>query len=99
MSRDTTLDFQTPVSNKQKWRAVVVITLGMFMAILDNAIVSVTLPQMQKAFNANVDTITWVITAYFLAQAAVIPIAGYLSDVIGSKRVFLINLGLFTVGS
>jgi EmrB/QacA subfamily drug resistance transporter len=71
----------------------------MFMAILDNTIVSVTLPQMQKAFHTDFETITWVATAYFLAQAAVIPIVGYLSDRIGSKVVFLTSLTLFTLGS
>jgi EmrB/QacA subfamily drug resistance transporter len=75
------------------------VALGLFMAILDNTIVSVTLPQMQKAFNTDFETITWVATAYFLAQAAVIPIVGYLSDRVGSKPVFLISLAMFTIGS
>lgn len=82
-----------------RWRVVAVVALGLFMAILDNTIVSVTLPQMQKAFHTDFETITWVATAYFLAQAAVIPIVGYISDRIGSKLVFLTALALFTVGS
>jgi EmrB/QacA subfamily drug resistance transporter len=82
-----------------RWRIAAVVALGLFMAILDNTIVSVTLPQMQKAFHTDFETITWVASAYFLAQAAVIPIVGYLSDRIGSKLVFLTALTLFTVGS
>jgi EmrB/QacA subfamily drug resistance transporter len=82
-----------------RWRVAAVVALGLFMAILDNTIVSVTLPQMQKAFHTDFETITWVASAYFLAQAAVIPIVGYLSDRIGSKLVFLTALILFTVGS
>ncbi len=82
-----------------KWQAAIVTAIGLFMAVLDNTIVSVALPQMQTAFHTDFDTITWVISAYFLAQAAVIPITGYLSDRIGSKLVFLTTLGLFTVGS
>src|SRR3982074_3555935 len=82
-----------------KWQATLVVCLGMVMAILDSTIVSVTLPQMQKAFHTDFETITWVASAYFLAQAAVIPIVGYLSDRIGSKLVFLTALILFTVGS
>jgi len=82
-----------------RWRVAAVVSLGLFMAILDNTIVSVTLPQMQKAFHTDFETITWVASAYFLAQAAVIPIVGYLSDRIGSKLVFLTALILFTVGS
>jgi EmrB/QacA subfamily drug resistance transporter len=82
-----------------KWQIVIVVALGLFMAILDNTIVSVTLPQMQKAFHTDFETITWVATAYFLAQAAVIPVVGYLSDRIGSKLVFMSALILFTIGS
>jgi EmrB/QacA subfamily drug resistance transporter len=87
------------VKSSYRWQVVAVITLGLFMAILDNTIVSVTLPQMQNAFHTDFETITWVATAYFLAQAAVIPIVGYLGDRIGSKLVFLIALSMFTVGS
>src|SRR5437588_11520313 len=54
---------------------------------------------MQLAFKTDFSTITWVATGYFLAQAAVIPIAGYLSDKIGTKLVFILSLGLFTLGS
>jgi EmrB/QacA subfamily drug resistance transporter len=82
-----------------RWRIAAVVALGLFMAILDNTIVSVTLPQMQKAFHTDFESITWVASAYFLAQAAVIPIVGYLSDRIGSKLVFLTALTVFTVGS
>ncbi|HLW02469.1 MAG TPA: DHA2 family efflux MFS transporter permease subunit [Ktedonobacterales bacterium] len=82
-----------------KWQAAIVSTLGLFMAVLDNTIVSVALPQMQTAFHTDFDTITWVVSGYFLAQAAVIPITGYLSDRVGTKLVFLVALALFTVGS
>lgn len=82
-----------------KWQAALVSAIGLFMAVLDNTIVSVALPQMAKAFNTNLETITWVATAYFLAQSAVIPITGYLSDRIGTKTVFLTALALFTLGS
>jgi EmrB/QacA subfamily drug resistance transporter len=82
-----------------KWRAAIVVAIGLFMAILDNTIVNVALPQMQAAFNTDRQTITWVVTAYFLAQAAVIPIIGYVSDLIGTKLVFVSALALFTLGS
>jgi EmrB/QacA subfamily drug resistance transporter len=82
-----------------KWQAAIVTAIGLFMAVLDNTIVSVALPQMQTAFNTDFDTITWVVSGYFLAQAAVIPITGYLSDRTGTKLVFLVALALFTAGS
>ena len=82
-----------------RWQATIVIALGLLMAILDNTIVSVVLPQMAVAFHTDFQTITWVGTGYFLATAAVIPIVGYLSDRIGTKTIFLITLALFTIGS
>jgi EmrB/QacA subfamily drug resistance transporter len=82
-----------------KWRAAIIVAVGLFMAVLDNTVVNVALTQMARSFNTDVETIKWVATAYFLAQAAVIPICGYLSDLIGTKIVFLSALALFTVGS
>ncbi|GCE13042.1 DHA2 family efflux MFS transporter permease subunit [Tengunoibacter tsumagoiensis] len=82
-----------------RWQATIILVIGLFMAVLDNTIVSVALPQIQKAFHSTFDTITWVSTGYFLSQAAVIPIVGYLSDRLGTKVVYLSALGLFTLGS
>jgi EmrB/QacA subfamily drug resistance transporter len=82
-----------------RWQATLVIALGLLMAILDSTIVSVVLPQIAVAFHTDYQTITWVGTGYFLANAAVIPIVGYLSDRVGSKLLFLLSLALFTLGS
>jgi EmrB/QacA subfamily drug resistance transporter len=82
-----------------RWQATLVISLGLLMAVLDSTIVSVVLPQIATAFHTDYQTITWVGTGYFLASAAVIPIVGYLSDRVGTKTMFLIGLGLFTLGS
>jgi len=74
------------------------------MAVLDNTIVNVSLTAMLKSFSkqdssVTINTIQWVITGYFLSQAAIIPIAGYFSNLFGLRRMFLIALGLFTFGS
>ncbi|HVB21659.1 MAG TPA: DHA2 family efflux MFS transporter permease subunit [Ktedonobacteraceae bacterium] len=82
-----------------RWQATLVIAIGLLMAILDSTIVSVVLPQIATAFHTDFQTITWVGTGYFLANAAVIPIVGYLSDRIGTKTIFLLSLGIFTLGS
>ncbi len=82
-----------------RWQATLVIALGLLMAILDSTIVSVVLPQIATAFHTDYQTITWVGTGYFLANAAIIPIVGYLSDRVGSKTMFLLSLALFTIGS
>src|SRR5215470_10755267 len=82
-----------------RWRATLVIALGLLMAVLDVTIVSVVLPQIATALHAEYQTSTWIGTGYLLANAAVIPITGYLSDRVGSKTIFLLALGIFTLGS
>jgi EmrB/QacA subfamily drug resistance transporter len=82
-----------------KWLMAIVVIPGLFMVVLDNTIVSVALPQIQQVFHSDLATITWIATGYFLAQAMFIPVAGYLSDRIGTRRVFLYALGTFMLGS
>lgn len=82
-----------------RWRATLVIELGLLMAVLDVTIVSVVLPQIATALHAEYQTSTWIGTGYLLANAAVIPIIGYISDRVGSKTIFLLALGIFTLGS
>jgi EmrB/QacA subfamily drug resistance transporter len=79
---------------------LVAIIVGIFMVILDGTAVNVALPQLMKEFHlSNLSVIQWTVTGYALAQAAVIPLAGWLSDRFGAKRIFLISIGLFTIGS
>src|SRR5205085_11326329 len=76
-----------------------VIVLGTIMAILDATIVNVAVPTLGRRFNASIGAIQWVMTAYLLAFATVIPVSGWLSRRFGSTRVWLAALLLFMVGS
>jgi EmrB/QacA subfamily drug resistance transporter len=87
------------MKTSHKWGVVAVVLIGPALALMDETVVTVILSQMQRAFQTDFATITWTVNAYFLALAAVIPVAGYLSDRIGSKRVFLAALTLFTASS
>jgi EmrB/QacA subfamily drug resistance transporter len=91
--------WRKPMHLTYRWRATLVIGLGLLMSILDVTIVSVVLPQIATALHAEYQASTWIGTGYLLANAAVIPIIGYLSDRIGSKTIFLLALGFFVVGS
>lgn len=82
-----------------KWRVAAVISVGLFLSLLDNTIVSVALPVMRRAFSTDLNTITWVGGGYFLAEAASISIAGYLCDRHGTRRTFLSSMALFVVAS
>ena len=78
---------------------LIAIVFGTFMVILDNTVVNVALPTLGRVLNSNLSLLQWVISGYMLAQAAVIPLSGWLSDRFGAKRVYLTSLVLFTLGS
>src|SRR6266849_10623036 len=87
-----------PFSMRAILAPLVTIVLGTFMAILDNTVVNVALPALERVFTTDLHVMQWVITAYMLAQAAVIPLAGWLSDRFGAKRLYILSLVLFTAG-
>ena len=89
----------TKIRLAYKWWVTIAVTLGMFMSLMDSTIVIVAIPQMQKAFGANIHDVQWVVTIYMLTQAAVIPIAPYLTARLGGKRAYVWTLSAFLVGS
>ena len=67
-----------------RWRATLVIGLGLLMSVLDVTIVSVVLPQIAMALHAEYQTSTWIGTGYLLANAAVIPIIDTVGELVGT---------------
>jgi len=83
-----------------KWVALAVVLCGSIMTLLDATVVNVALPTLQSTFNSSsYNDISWVVSAYLLAQGAVIPVTGWITDRFGTKRVYLITLFLFTLAS
>ncbi|WP_307466577.1 DHA2 family efflux MFS transporter permease subunit [Paenibacillus harenae] len=78
---------------------LIAIIIGMFMVILDATAVNVAIPVLADDFKSSLSLIQWTITGYALAQAAVIPLAGWMSDRFGPKQVFIISIILFTASS
>jgi EmrB/QacA subfamily drug resistance transporter len=76
-----------------------VVVLGAIMTILDATIVNVALPTLGREFHTSIATIQWVPTVYLLAFASVIPLTGWASERLGAKRLWLISLSAFTLGS
>ncbi|SDX78368.1 drug resistance transporter, EmrB/QacA subfamily [Amycolatopsis xylanica] len=76
-----------------------VVVLGAIMAILDTTVVNVALQKLTLEFQTSFDTIQWVATGYMLALATVIPVTGWASDRFGTKRLYMIAIALFLVGS
>ena len=82
-----------------RWFVLANIMIGTFMAVLDATIVNVGLTKMMSAFGTSVDKIEWVLTAYLLVFAVVLPSSGWIADHWGHKRSYLLGLFLFTSGS
>jgi DHA2 family multidrug resistance protein len=79
--------------------AFLAMTFGMFMAILDIQIVSASLTEIQAGLAASANEITWVQTAYLIAEVVMIPLSGYLSRALGTRILFAISAGGFTAAS
>ncbi len=90
---------RSAAGNRNPWLIVGVLSLATFMEVLDTSIANVSLDHIAGGLAASRDQATWVLTSYLVANAIVIPISGWLSDVIGRKRYYMISVGLFTLAS
>ena len=91
-----------PASEKLDRGVVViagVVVLGAIMSILDITVVTVALQTFQQEFDATAAQVAWTMTGYTLALAAVIPLTGWAADRFGTKRLYLIAIVLFAIGS
>jgi EmrB/QacA subfamily drug resistance transporter len=82
-----------------KWLVATTVSLSMVMSMMDSTMVNVAIPTMQIHFGANVQNVQWVMTAYILSQAIVIPTAPYLSTNFGAKRAYVWTLAAFLLGT
>ncbi|HTT75362.1 MAG TPA: DHA2 family efflux MFS transporter permease subunit [Candidatus Binataceae bacterium] len=81
------------------WIIAAVVSLAAFMEVLDTSIANVALPYMAGGLAVSVDNASWVLTSYLVANAAVLPISGWLSIRFGRKRYYLASVVIFTVSS
>ena len=77
----------------------IVFVAAMFMTIMDSTIVNVALPTLSRQFNATGTSIDAVVVGYLVSLAIIIPASGWLGDRLGTKRIFLSALALFTLAS
>lgn len=92
-------DERSAAGKRNPWLIVGVISLATFMEVLDTSIANVSLAHIAGGLSASLDQATWVLTSYLVANAIVIPISGWLSDVIGRKRYYMMSVALFTLAS
>jgi DHA2 family multidrug resistance protein len=82
-----------------QWQVLICTVFGTFMVALDQTVVNIALPRITTVFGVGVHETQLVVTSYMLALAVIMPATGFLSDTFGTKRLFLITMALFTLGS
>jgi MFS transporter, DHA2 family, multidrug resistance protein len=81
------------------WLGFMLMCLGMFMAILDIQVVATSLPAIQHALSISPDAISWIQTAYLIAEIIAIPLTGWLTRVLTLRWLFVSAIALFTLAS
>jgi EmrB/QacA subfamily drug resistance transporter len=83
----------------RKWWTLVAVSFGLFMIMLDNTIVNVALPTIQRSLHLQVSELEWVVTGYALTFGALMLTGGKLADLFGRRLIFVVGLAVFTLSS
>jgi DHA2 family multidrug resistance protein len=81
------------------WIVAMTVTLATFMEVLDSSIANVSLPHIAGSLGATQDEATWVLTAYLVANAIILPAGAYMTTFIGRKKFYMICVALFGISS
>src|ERR1700751_6089379 len=90
---------RSAAGNRSPWLIAVVVSIATFMVVLDTAIANVSLRYIAGSLSVSIDQSTWIITTYLIANAVILPASGWLSNVIGRKRFYMLCVGIFTLAS
>jgi EmrB/QacA subfamily drug resistance transporter len=90
---------ETEPLGREVWLVASVVIVGVIMSILDTTIVNVALETLSRELHAPLSTIQWVSTGYLLSLALVIPLTGWMSERYGAKRIWMVSVALFGIGS
>ncbi|MHB8575014.1 MAG: MFS transporter [Dehalococcoidia bacterium] len=88
-----------PAQRDLRWWTLGAMCMGMFMIFLDATIVNVALPSIQRDLKASYSDLQWVLAAYTLVVGTLLITGGRVGDLFGRKRVVLLGVAVFTVGS
>ena len=80
----------------RKWWTLAAVSFALFMIMLDNTVVNVALPAIQRDLGIDVSKLEWVVTGYALSFAVLMLTGGKLADMLGRRRIFLFGLAVFT---
>src|SRR5690625_2828470 len=82
-----------------KWLVVLAVLLGTFTVILNNSMLNPTLPTFMEMFDVDAVAVSWLLTIYMVATGMTMPLTGFLGDRYGKKRIYMIGLVTFMLGS
>ncbi len=85
-------------SRKRGW-TLAIVSIGLFMVVLDNLVVNVALPSIHRDLGASIQALEWTVNAYVLAYAVLLLTGAALGDRLGRKRMFMAGISLFTISS
>ncbi|MGC2405047.1 MAG: MFS transporter [Candidatus Cybelea sp.] len=83
----------------KRWKALIILCTGMLMIVLDSTVVTVALPSIQRDLGFSNANLAWPVNAYLIAFGGTLLLAGRLGDLVGTKRIFMIGLVVFTAAS
>src|SRR5579864_6965802 len=90
---------RSAAGDRNPWLVAIIVSIATFMVVLDTAIANVSLRYIAGSLGTSIDESTWVVTTYLIANAVVLPVSGWLSNVIGRKRFYMLCVALFTASS
>jgi MFS family permease len=86
-----------PLENRKRWIALLVLTLGSLMIVLDTTIVNVALPSIRTDLGFSEASLAWVVNAYLLTFGGFLLLGGRLGDLYGHRKLFIGGLVVFTL--
>ncbi|HEV3284812.1 MAG TPA: DHA2 family efflux MFS transporter permease subunit [Solirubrobacteraceae bacterium] len=87
------------MSGRRRAWTLGIVSVGLFMVVLDNLVVSVALPSIRKSLGASIQSLEWTVSAYTLAYAVLLLTGAALGDRFGRRRMFMAGIALFTASS
>jgi EmrB/QacA subfamily drug resistance transporter len=90
---------RSSINTPRRGWTLAIVSIGLFMMVLDNLVVNVALPSIRHDLGASIQTLEWTVNSYILAYAVLLLTGAALGDRLGRKRMFIGGIALFTVGS